>query len=166
MKIGFLNWVNNVDKWTEKHCLINVPMLLFPLVSVLALCFLHVTPMLGFSLFFLAAVIIWWFISMYNAKTQPPALTESESDEVGTKVKQCIFTVIGVDAKYMTRQTTFIQDLNIDSLDAVEIIMEIEDEFEITIVDEDVEKFMTVGELIDYVARINKVQNSQVDNGR
>ena len=51
----------------------------------------------------------------------------------------------------ITRDTSFVNDLNADSLDTVELVMEFEDEFEISIPDEDAEKIQTVGQAIDYI---------------
>jgi acyl carrier protein len=53
----------------------------------------------------------------------------------------------------VTRQTSFIEDVSADSLDIVELVMELEEEFEITIPDEQAEKIKTVGEAIDYIER-------------
>ena len=51
----------------------------------------------------------------------------------------------------ITRETHFINDLNADSLDTVELVMEFEDEFELSIPDEEAEKIQTVGQAIDYI---------------
>jgi acyl carrier protein len=53
----------------------------------------------------------------------------------------------------ISRETSFINDLGADSLDTVEIVMEIEDEFDIDVPQEDAEKIQTVGQAIDYVER-------------
>ena len=53
----------------------------------------------------------------------------------------------------MTRSTNFIEDIGADSLDIVELIMELEEEFDIQIPDEQAEKIRTVGEAIDYIER-------------
>ena len=58
---------------------------------------------------------------------------------------------LGVDKSKVTPEASFTTDLGADSLDSVELIMAIEDEFEIEIPDEDVEKLKTVGELQDYI---------------
>jgi acyl carrier protein len=60
---------------------------------------------------------------------------------------------LGVDKKTVTRNTSFIEDVGADSLDIVELIMELEEEFEINIPDEQAEKIKTVGEAIDYIER-------------
>ena len=56
-----------------------------------------------------------------------------------------------VDKSQITRESSFINDLGADSLDTVELVMEFEDEFDISIPDEDAEKIQTVGQAIDYV---------------
>jgi len=61
----------------------------------------------------------------------------------------------------ITRETSFINDLNADSLDTVELVMEFEDEFDTSIPDEEAEKIQTVGAAIDYIVNILK-QKEQV----
>src|SRR5437764_2560041 len=64
---------------------------------------------------------------------------------------------LGVNKEQVTRKTSFIEDVGADSLDIVELIMELEEEFEINIPDEQAEKIKTVGEAIDYIeAEIKK----------
>jgi acyl carrier protein len=60
---------------------------------------------------------------------------------------------LGVNKEQITRQTSFIEDMGADSLDIVELVMELEEEFEITIPDEQAEKIKTVGEAIEYIER-------------
>src|SRR6202043_2112279 len=60
---------------------------------------------------------------------------------------------LGVNKEQVTRQTSFIDDVGADSLDIVELVMELEEEFEITIPDDQAEKIKTVGEAIDYIER-------------
>jgi acyl carrier protein len=57
----------------------------------------------------------------------------------------------GVDRAEVARETTFQNDLNADSLDAIELVMAVEDEFKISIPDEVVERIRSVGDLIDYI---------------
>jgi len=70
------------------------------------------------------------------------------------KVINIISEQMGVDKAQITRETSFINDLNADSLDTVELVMEFEDEFDTTIPDEEAEKIQTVGAAIDYIAKV------------
>ena len=67
------------------------------------------------------------------------------------KIKGIIVEQLGVEESAVAMDTNLMKDLEADSLDAVEIIMAIEDEFEIEIPDEDAEKFQLVGDLVKYV---------------
>jgi len=60
---------------------------------------------------------------------------------------------LGVNKEQVTRKTSFQEDVGADSLDIVELVMELEEEFEITIPDDQAEKIKTVGEAIDYIER-------------
>jgi acyl carrier protein len=60
---------------------------------------------------------------------------------------------LGVSKEQVTRSTSFQEDMGADSLDIVELVMELEEEFEITIPDDQAEKIKTVGEAIDYIER-------------
>ena len=72
-------------------------------------------------------------------------------DETESKVIEIVSDQMGVDKSEITRETSFINDLNADSLDTVELVMEFEDEFEMSIPDEEAEKIQTVGQAIDYI---------------
>jgi acyl carrier protein len=67
------------------------------------------------------------------------------------RVIEIVSEQMGVDKAQVTRETSFVNDLGADSLDTVELVMEFEDEFDISIPDEDAEKIRTVGQAIDYV---------------
>jgi acyl carrier protein len=67
------------------------------------------------------------------------------------RVAEIVAEQMGVDKAQITRETSFVNDLGADSLDTVELVMEFEDEFDISIPDEDAEKIQTVGQAIDYV---------------
>ncbi len=71
--------------------------------------------------------------------------------EIEAKVKAIIVDKLGVDEAQVTPEASFSADLNADSLDTVELIMEFEKEFDITIPDEDTQKISTVGDAIAYV---------------
>ena len=72
------------------------------------------------------------------------------------KIKDIIVEQLGVDESKVTPETHLMKDLEADSLDAVEIIMAIEEEYDIEIPDEEAEKFQLVGDLVNYVDKINK----------
>ncbi len=67
------------------------------------------------------------------------------------KIREIIMEQLSVDENAVTMETHLMKDLEADSLDAVEIIMAIEDEFEIEIPDEDAEKFQNVADIVKYV---------------
>ena len=73
------------------------------------------------------------------------------ADEIESKVIEIVAEQMSVDKSEITRETSFVNDLNADSLDTVELVMEFEDEFEISIPDEEAEKIQTVGQAIDYI---------------
>ena len=73
------------------------------------------------------------------------------ADETEEKVIEIVAEQMGVDRSEITRETSFVNDLNADSLDTVELVMEFEDEFELSIPDEEAEKIQTVGQAIDYI---------------
>ncbi|MBM4018505.1 MAG: acyl carrier protein [Planctomycetes bacterium] len=67
------------------------------------------------------------------------------------RVIEIVSEQMGVDKTQVARDTSFVNDLGADSLDTVELVMEFEDEFDISIPDQDAEKIQTVGQAIDYV---------------
>lgn len=67
------------------------------------------------------------------------------------KVKQIIVEQLGVEEDEITMESSFIDDLGADSLDIVELIMALEEEFNIEIPDEEAEKVSTVGNVIEYI---------------
>lgn len=70
---------------------------------------------------------------------------------VADRVKKIIVDKLGVDENEVTPEANFIQDLGADSLDTVELIMEFEKEFEVSIPDEQAEKIQTVGDAVEYL---------------
>lgn len=71
--------------------------------------------------------------------------------QVASKVIEIVVDKLGVDAAEAVPAASFTNDLGADSLDTVELIMEFEKEFEISIPDEDAEKIATVGDAIAYI---------------
>lgn len=73
--------------------------------------------------------------------------------EIAEKVSQIIIDKLGVDASEVTPEASFTNDLGADSLDIVELIMEFEKAFDVSIPDEDAESIGTVGDTIDYLTK-------------
>ena len=73
------------------------------------------------------------------------------SEEVFEKVKGIIVEQLGVADTAVTLEASFIDDLGADSLDIVELVMALEEEFDIEIPDADAEKVATVGDVVDYI---------------
>ncbi|MGN8645032.1 acyl carrier protein [Gracilibacillus sp. HCP3S3_G5_1] len=67
------------------------------------------------------------------------------------KVKQIVVDRLDVDEDKVTLEASFKDDLEADSLDVVELVMELEDEFDMEIADEDAEKIATVGDAVNYI---------------
>lgn len=83
-------------------------------------------------------------------------MADVDVQAVEAKVIEIVSEQMGVDKAEITRETSFINDLNADSLDTVELVMEFEDEFDMSIPDEEAEKIQTVGAAIDYIVEIVK----------
>ena len=71
---------------------------------------------------------------------------------VAEKVKSIIVEQLGVDGEEVTPDASFVDDLGADSLDTVELVMALEEEFETEIPDEDAEKITTVSQAISYIS--------------
>ena len=75
-----------------------------------------------------------------------------ETEEIFEKVKTVIVEQLGIDEASVRMDSSFLDDLGADSLDIVEFIMALEEEFGIEIPDEDVEKIVTVKDVVEYIA--------------
>ncbi len=73
------------------------------------------------------------------------------SDDLEAKIRSIIVDKLGVDEDSISDESSFTNDLGADSLDTVELIMEFEKEFDLTIPDEDAEKIATVGDAVSYL---------------
>lgn len=73
--------------------------------------------------------------------------------EIEAKVIEIVAEKMNVERDQITRNTSFVQDLNADSLDNVELVMEFEDRFETRIPDDQAENIKTVGEAIDFIVK-------------
>ena len=82
-----------------------------------------------------------------------------DAKTVESKIIDIISEQMGVDKAEVSRETSFINDLNADSLDTVELVMEFEDEFDLSIPDEEAEKIQTVGAAVDYIVKISNSDN-------
>lgn len=95
--------------------------------------------------------LLWFFqtsagMRFYESKTVAP---------IRGKILQTICENLGVNKEQVSPTTSFLEDVGADSLDTVELMMELEEEFGVTIAAEDAEKIKTVGDAIDYLAKRN-----------
>ena len=72
--------------------------------------------------------------------------------DIADKIKKIIVDKLGVDESEVSNEASFTNDLGADSLDTVELIMEFEKEFDISIPDEEAEKIETVGDAVNYLS--------------
>ena len=79
-------------------------------------------------------------------------------EEIFEKFKNIVVEQLGVEEKHVTMEATFVDDLSADSLDIVELIMAIEEEFEMEIPDTDAEKIVTVGDVVNYIKEKKKLK--------
>ncbi|MEX0815825.1 MAG: acyl carrier protein [Gaiellales bacterium] len=73
-------------------------------------------------------------------------------EEIHERVKEVLVEQLGIEEGQITEEASFQEDLDADSLDLVELIMELEDQFAIKISDEDAQTIQTVGQAVDYIA--------------
>jgi acyl carrier protein len=76
----------------------------------------------------------------------------TDISNIEARVKKIIIEQLGVKEEQVTNEASFVEDLGADSLDTVELVMALEEEFELEIPDEDAEKITTVQQAIDYIA--------------
>lgn len=81
--------------------------------------------------------------------------------DVEQKVKEIICEQLSVEESEVVREASFIETLNADSLDIVELIMAFEEAFEIEIPDDDAEKIRTVGDAVDYITKNANVSDDE-----
>lgn len=86
---------------------------------------------------------------------------EVDVQAIENKVIDIISEQMGTEKSEIARETSFINDLNADSLDTVELVMEFEDEFDMSIPDEEAEKIQTVGAAIDYIVNVARSKDQQ-----
>ena len=86
---------------------------------------------------------------------------EVDVKAIEDKVIDIISEQMGADKAEIARETSFINDLNADSLDTVELVMEFEDEFDLSIPDEEAEKIQTVGAAIDYIVNVAQTKSQE-----
>lgn len=75
----------------------------------------------------------------------------AQVQDVEARVKEIIVEQLGVDASEVAPQASFVNDLGADSLDTVELVMALEEEFDIEIPDEEAEKIQSVSQAVDYI---------------
>ena len=73
-------------------------------------------------------------------------------EEIFDKLKELVVDQLGVDDDEVTTEATIQEDLGADSLDLVDLVMAVEEEFDVKIADEDLEGIKTVGDIVDYIS--------------
>lgn len=92
-------------------------------------------------------------LCLSDRESVPQEIKNVIESEIEAKVIDIVAEQMGVDKAEISRETSFANDLNADSLDTVELVMEFEDEFETSIPDEEAEKIQTVGHAIEYIMK-------------
>ncbi len=100
---------------------------------------------------FCLLLVLTTLISCGKANTPPSTAPTTSSDSVQSKVHKIIAELLKVDVGELRDSHTFRGDLGTDELDEIELIMEYEDEFNISIADEDAEQLKTIGDVVKYI---------------
>lgn len=94
------------------------------------------------------------FIDFFKLAVHPWAYYGNFQEEhimVFDKIKEMLADQLDADAEEMTMETDIADDLGADSLDVVELLMSIEDEFDVEILDEEIENLKTIGDVVEYI---------------
>jgi acyl carrier protein len=97
----------------------------------------------------------------FTVRIKKVGTDEIDVEAIEKKVIKIISDQMGVDESEITREVSFINDLSADSLDIVELVMEFEDEFDMSIPDEEAENIQTVGAAADYVVNLIKSKSKE-----
>ena len=77
----------------------------------------------------------------------------SPGDSIGGKVLDIVSYQFGIDPISINLNTSFVSDLGADSMDCIDLVMQLEDQFEMAVLDEDIDGIKTIGEAIDYITK-------------
>ena len=88
-------------------------------------------------------------------------MADVNKEQLFEQIREVIVEQLGVEPEKVTLEARFREDLEADSLDQVELIMEFEDEFDMSIPDEEAEKIQTVGAAIDYIVNVARSRDQQ-----
>jgi acyl carrier protein len=80
-------------------------------------------------------------------------LEDAKVADISQRVVDIVAEQLGVDKEKVTLETSFVNDLGADSLDTVELVMELEEEFDINIPDDAAEKIQTVGQAVEFIEK-------------